>query len=439
MLTIIYTSIALEIWGSILSVAVLICMFIGKKTKERLNRIFIRILLCNLIVLLSDAASWGFKGRTDCFSFCVVRAANFLVYTFGYLLLAAFTDYIYHYIAAKAKISKKPVYAVWVICTAAVILVVISQFNNMYYLIDENNYYRRQDLFWVSQLLGMLCMFLNLYLLCRAGKYLRKKEMAYMLSYILLSVAAMGIQIFMHGLAILYIFITVTILIRYIGIEVEQVRLLHEKETELEMSRLNVMLSQIQPHFLFNTLTAIRALCDIDIARAEKAIEDFSRYLRNNLNSLSSMAPVPFEKELDHVGLYLSLEKMRFDDRLTVIYDIQVKEFLIPALTIQPLVENAVRHGVGKRENGGVISVSAKKTEQSIIITIQDNGVGFAAESDSEDGRSHVGIMNVRNRLMVQCGGTLEIKSTVGQGTTAVITLPRDGSVHQAPFIKKRE
>ncbi|MGN0501912.1 MAG: sensor histidine kinase, partial [Ruminococcus sp.] len=179
-------------------------------------------------------------------------------------------------------------------------------------------------------------------------------------------------------------------------------------------------------HFLYNTLTSIYCLCDRDSKAAKQAISDFSKYLRGNFESVGRKMPIMFEDELNHVQSYLALEKMRFGDELDVVYDIQAHNFLLPALTIQPLVENAVKHGVGDAPNGGTVMLSTRELPEFYEIEIYDNGVGFDTENFDKDEKIHIGIENVRSRLELMCNGTLTLKSSVGNGTTATIRLPKE-------------
>lgn len=201
-----------------------------------------------------------------------------------------------------------------------------------------------------------------------------------------------------------------------------------EQEAELMESRVAIMLSQIQPHFLYNSLTSISYLCGKDPAAAKHAINDFADYLRGNMDSLKQKTPVPFEMELKHVQIYLSLEKMRFEEELQIEYDIKVKEFRIPSLTMQPLVENAVKHGVGKSPDGGKVVISTREKENCYEVIVEDNGVGFDVNKTQEDGKTHIGIANVRSRLWEMSRATLDIVSAEGKGTTATITIPKNKS-----------
>lgn len=186
-----------------------------------------------------------------------------------------------------------------------------------------------------------------------------------------------------------------------------------------------VMLSQIQPHFLFNVLVSIQQLCLKDPKEASRAIAGFAHYLRGNLDSLSGARLIPLERELDHVRAYLTLEEIR-NPALRVRYDTEVTGFMLPPLSVQPLVENAVRHGVSRRAGGkGMVAIRTAQTEAHWLVVVADNGAGFLPSQAAADGVKHLGIENVRARLAALCGGTLEIFSAPGVGTLAQIQIPK--------------
>ena len=197
-------------------------------------------------------------------------------------------------------------------------------------------------------------------------------------------------------------------------------------DAQLKENQIALMISQIQPHFLYNTLGAIRELCRQDPDEARSALDDFARYLRGNMDSLTTNSLIPFTRELDHIQTYLNLEQMRFGEMLKVVYDLQWMDFSLPPLTLQPIVENAVKHGLFHREQGGTLTVSTKTDGTSSIITIADDGIGFDPGSLAaiSDGRSHIGIQNVTTRLESMANGTLSLDSTPGVGTTVTITIP---------------
>ena len=184
------------------------------------------------------------------------------------------------------------------------------------------------------------------------------------------------------------------------------------------------MMSQIQPHFLYNSLSSISELCETNPQKAQQMTDDFAEYLRYNLTALNSEKLISFEKQLEQTEIYLKIEKTRFEDRVNAVCEIEARDFEVPTLTVQPLVENAVRHGICKRQGGGTVTIRSYETDSGSEIVVADNGVGFDTESITTDGETHVGIENVRARL-AYFGDALEIKSEIGVGTTATITVPK--------------
>ncbi|MBQ9461450.1 MAG: sensor histidine kinase [Clostridia bacterium] len=210
----------------------------------------------------------------------------------------------------------------------------------------------------------------------------------------------------------------------------ENIRIAGEKERaekELYEAQVSVMVSQIQPHFMYNALSSIAMLCTVDPETAQEATVEFADYLRGNMDSLKQKAPVPFTAELEHLKKYLYIEKLRFGKKLNVEYDIQATEFVVPQLSIQPLVENAVKHGVGMKKKGGTVTIATRDAGEAFEVIIKDDGVGFDTSAPrKEDGRSHVGIENTRKRLKDMCGADVITTSVIGEGTTVKVVLPKE-------------
>lgn len=196
----------------------------------------------------------------------------------------------------------------------------------------------------------------------------------------------------------------------------------HERALASEQ-RIQIMMTQIQPHFLYNTLATVRSLCLRSPEDAARTIEQFSRYLRQNLETLDQPGLIPFAKELDHTRIYAEIEMQMFP-YIHVEYDIEDDGFMLPALTVQPLVENAIRHGVRARDEGK-IRVHAYEVSDGHLVVISDNGLGFDPNAVSLSQSTHIGIRNVRERIEGQCGGSLTVHSAPGEGTRATIFIPR--------------
>ena len=221
-------------------------------------------------------------------------------------------------------------------------------------------------------------------------------------------------------LSFLTMAIVISCLFYYIWLHLQFVR---EHEDDLKAKqRIQIMRTQIQPHFLYNTIATFKALCRKNPEQAAEVADKFGAYLRQNLNSLDMPGRIPFEKELQHTKLYAEIEMVRFDN-IRVEYDIQDSDFTLPPLTLQPMGENAIRHGVRIRKDG-MVRVLTQKTASGHKIIIRDNGKGFDPhDAEIEEGQ-HLGIRNVRERIESMFGGTLTIESTEGAGTVVTITIP---------------
>ena len=196
--------------------------------------------------------------------------------------------------------------------------------------------------------------------------------------------------------------------------------------TQLAESRVSTMMSQIRPHFIYNTLGSIEQLCEIDPPKAGELVHNFAKYLRGNFGELDNPKPILMSQEMEHVHHYISIENVRFPD-MTFTFEMNSNDFHIPALTIQPIVENAIKHGLMKLQTGGTIRVVSYETDTDYCVSVEDDGVGFDT-SVLLDERRHVGIRNIRGRLKAMVNGTLEIESTVGVGTKVLIKIPKEVS-----------
>ena len=248
---------------------------------------------------------------------------------------------------------------------------------------------------------------------------------------ILLDVVGVGHNMYTHGICTKLLFALLCAVhgfdaLKRVLIDYQGARRARKLEKELEDSRIAIMLSQMQPHFIHNILNVIYYMCGKDPAVAQTATSKFSDYLRNNLEALSQKELITFRKELDHIHTYLELEQIRFGEELSVVYDIEEDSFLLPVLSVQPLVENAVKHGIAKKRGGGVVTISSRQTETGYEITVADTGVGFDPDRYMEDGKMHVGLMNVRQRLASRMNAIVEIDSAPGTGTTVTVTIPKE-------------
>ena len=242
---------------------------------------------------------------------------------------------------------------------------------------------------------------------------------------ILPTLAALGLEQLIHGTTFLGISYSVSLSLVQFFLRQEELARLREREATLSARQARLWTRQIQPHFIFNTLASIEALCLLDPESAAACVEDLAGYLRGNIDGITSDEPIPFETELGHIRQYVALERADPARQFAMDYELGVTDFLIPALTVQPIVENAVKHGALSREDGGGRVLLRTEAMGSFIrITVEDNGLGDACLTEKQKESKGVGVAGTRERLEVQCGGSLTIRSGE-EGTRAIILIPK--------------
>ncbi len=194
-----------------------------------------------------------------------------------------------------------------------------------------------------------------------------------------------------------------------------------EEEKEMEKIKADVLKEQIKPHFIFNCLTSIQCAYQGDEKRGREMITAFSKHLRSNLEASSSDL-VPFEVELSNILNFVNLVNLEKGNGQDLLLDLEVTDFSLPPLTIEPFVENAVKYSKTEEKEDGYISLSTRTEEKDIVITIEDNGVGFDA---SKLKKSSVGLNNAKERLLLTLKATTAVESKIGEGTRVTIRIPQ--------------
>lgn len=334
------------------------------------------------------------------------------------LLLFAYTV---SYVTMKKKTKDILTIVIIVSFTIYIVLDIINIFNHMFFY-PEGGTYQRTKYMMFSQGYQFIA-FAIVFIITVFNKRLNPTEKIAFSLYCLLPFVAIILQNAFQGYAIAYLSIVVSIEILFLFVNVKKNIQLAQEAKKTKEAEIKIMMSQIQPHFVYNTLASISTLIPIDPKKAQKALDKFTTYLRTNLSSLTETGLVLFDNELKHIQTYLSLEQMRFNERLNIIYDIRVKDFLVPALSIQPLVENAVKHGILKNVEGGTVTIATKETDNAYLIIIKDDGVGFDVDKLKNSDNVHIGLNNVKYRISSMCRGDMDIYSEKGKGTTVTVTI----------------
>ena len=415
----------------VFSVLVTLFLLIGSVTDVNRTRTFMKhfiiLLISNLFMQLGEAGIWFFGGVPE--NVTVLKVSALMSFVFSYVLIASYTYCLLYFVREKKTVSLLPGHIIAGVCCFFIILSIVSFFNGIFFSYDACGNFVYGPLYGLVRVFDLIGIIWAILLVLRYKKILTLRVTLCLITFTVLPLAAMSLQ-FLWDPTPEYLATTLSLVVIYILFHgeianrlIENEKQLAKAEKQLYESRISVMLSQIQPHFLYNSLNAIRGLCRKDPEQAREAIGSFAEYLRGNMDSLNKREPIPFIRELSHIENYLKLEKFRFGDELKVNYDIKEKNFFIPALSVQPLVENAVKHGICEKENGGTLTLKTYRDGEYIVIEVSDDGIGFDAEKlISEDKeRSHIGIQNTRERLKQMIGASLTIESLPGKGTVAKI------------------
>lgn len=422
---------SMEIWGCFFCLFFVVSILFVKEPDDRERGTMITFLISMTVLLGADVCAWIFRGDTSPAAYAGTRLSNLLIFMCAYICLGCGAALIMRF--AGQDPGKDMIFVgVEAVAITGVIASLLNLFQPLFYSIGEDNIYRREEYFWVSQVLGIIGLFLMAVLLYRYRNGIRKGFLISMVIYIMALLAALFASLNHYGISytntacLLAVIVSFTEYMYYQNVRsVERRENLLVREKELEDMRIRIVLSQIQPHFIFNVLNTIYYLCGKDVKQAREAISSFSDYLRANMAAIHQEVPVSVSQEMSFVEKYLYLEKLRFGEELNIEYDLQGGNFYLPALSIQPIVENAVKHGTGAKLDGGTVRIATREEEGAFVVTVTDDGVGFDPEKDLSDGREHVGIRNVRERVQKMCGGSLSITSREGEGTTVVIRIPK--------------
>ena len=303
------------------------------------------------------------------------------------------------------------------------LLLIAGQFTDAFYYIAPDHQYARGA--WFPLLMAPLAfiMFLTVAGLLKRRRKLSKRVLMALLVYLLPTAALIVLYMFKPVDVLLSIWLVLCAQTMFGLILTDSIDQYMRQQRELAHERANVMVLRMRPHFIYNTLMGIYSLCNQDPGKARQVTMDFTNYLRKNFNAVASENVIPFSAELEHTRAYLAVEQAQHEDMLIVDYDTPFTRFRLPPLTLQPLVENAVKHGMDPYSGPLHISVRTRYADTGVEIIVQDDGVGF---DPSDESKPHATLANIRQRLEMMCGGSMDIASRPGEGTVVTVTIPHD-------------
>ncbi|MBE5837532.1 sensor histidine kinase [Butyrivibrio sp.] len=332
-----------------------------------------------------------------------------------YMLLPVFVMSYFFFEKNSAKIKRVPL----VIFTSYVVIVTAAFVLQLFNLVE---------LYAVLRPLAFLSSFMMIIMALSMG--FSKTELIWLMPYPFAILADNLIYLFTKDddtALFMVSWVLISLLGRgylFVRTSIRQQKALIEKENELRQSQMQVLTSQIKPHFINNALTSIYALTESDPERAQTMIDNLSQYLSSNYMSVIKTEPVPFSDELSCTEAYIKIQKLRFGERIEITYDLQVTDFMLPPFTLQPLVENAIKYNQ-KNDCPLHIIIRTVRENNYISLTVEDDGNNTISSDETGTG---IGLQNIKRRLYLMCRGTLEFTKAEAKdnamGALVKITIP---------------
>ena len=400
--------------------------------KKDIRRFFRVLFLILSLYIISDLVCQCLMFSQDSDYATLSRIFMFLESLLSSLLLPMLT-YLLFRSAGMEPGKARSYHIALVLLLIYVILLISTQFSGKMYYISDQNVYHRGELYPLLLVPPVLIMLLNMIILFHLKKKLTRKEILAFTAYLAIPFVCMLVQMWFYGLILTAISTTISAMFMFLFILSDQIEHTIRQQRENLEAQANIRILQMRPHFIYNTMTSIYYLCEQDPKKAMQTISDFTDYLRNNFSAMAKKDTIPFREELSHVRAYLSIEQTRFADRLFVEYDTPHISFRIPPLTLQPIVENSVKHGVDPELSPLTIRISTRETPEGSEIVITDDGMGMECKQpgDIQDEKDpHIALNNIRARLDMMCGGTISVSPGETCGTVVRIFIPYPPKKH---------
>ena len=374
-----------------------------------------------IVYTLSDAASQislvflGNGYRT------LTIAAIFCESFFSSLLMPLLNIYILH--ASGRSLRCRMFYTVSFLWCLYLVMLIYTQFSTTIYYVTQDNIYHRGPYYPLLLVPAVLLMLTNLVGFFNRRNLLSKRIRNGLFLYLLIPTIAMLIQMHSYGILLIVFGTSVSALILFGNIVNEEANRYIDQKIALSEQVFRTKTLQMRPHFMYNTMSSIYYLCEIDPKRAQRLVDDFSSYLKKNFSAIVKEGLIPFNEELTHTQAYLNVVKARYEDLIFVEYDTPHITFRLPPLTLEPVVENAVKHGLDPDSEPLHILIRTGATADGNILIVENSGTDYLEEK-TEDDDPHIGLDNVRSRLKTLCDGTLSIDRREKGGTIVTIFIP---------------
>ena len=376
--------------------------------------LFLNLVLCMLTYLL-DLIVCEPSGSVP-----AIKASWFFESLFISVPIPMLTAYLLH--CCEESVYKSPlIRAAAVLWLAYVALLTAAQFAPFLYDVGAGGQLVRGSWYPMGPAPLIVIMILNFRALITRRRLLSVKTYHAFLVYLIPLTSAMIVNSFVLNYLLIDVGVSVSSFGMFSIILFEQIEQYMRQQREIARQQASILILQMRPHFIYNTMTGIYYLCDQDPQKAKQVTLDFTTYLRRNFTALAGGDTIPFTEELEHTRAYLAVEQAQFEGSLFVDYDTPFTQFRLPPLTLQPIVENAVKHGMDPDSEPLHITIRTCPGDSCVEVIVTDNGPGY---TPAEDNEPHIALKNIRQRLEMTCGGKLLILPNEGGGTTVKVLIP---------------
>ena len=376
---------------------------------------FFSILLSYVILCIADLLTYYDPDMAQAQR--IISYFESLLYS---LIMPLLTIYLLRNCGEKLRESKlfRFVFVLWIMSFT---MLQTTLFTNLFYYITDDNKFVRGDLYALLCAPSIITILVTLRgLLLRRNKFSRRHFFAFLACLLPLTIVSV-LHIYISVFPLLGVCLTLTILLMFMINLLDLIEYYMRQQAEISRQRANIAILQMRPHFIYNTMTGVYYLCDQDPEKAKQVTLDFTTYLRKNFTAIASEDTIPFSEELEHTRAYLAVEMAQFEDILSVDYDTPHTHFRIPPLTLQPIVENAVKYGCDPDSEPLHIVIRTRATDLGSEITVEDNGPGY---EDADDNKPHIALANIKERLEMMCGAKMSISKRERGGTVVKIIIP---------------
>ena len=411
-------NISFDVFGMIICTIIHLTMFLDRRNEISMPY-FMCILLLEVMLLFWDIIGWLIDGKPS--MYLLNNALNYYLYGSVLLIIAAYWLYLREMYREHPREMKAMTKITWIALAAGMALIVSNVFTGALFTIDpDTSVYTRSDTFYLSSAAPVVMILVSITAIVKFEGDPRRKIV--LLTYILIPLVAMFVQLFTYGSSLQYFAMMFSVVLMYVNIHLARSTELINNEIKMSKQRASVMVSQIQPHFLYNALTAIMNIKG-NPPETRDAIADFGHYLRKNLDSISQNHPIPLERELDHVETYLTLRQLKYGDRIHVRMELDDQGFFIPPYTVKIILESAIEYNVVHGVRALDIMIRTDSTDRDHVLIISDLSPSQESLEFVTGSNDDIEILRARVKNMV--GGDIENLIRDDGTLDCIITIPK--------------